>query len=120
MDRSKYSRTVYSTESGRMCPQCGRPQTDCVCARKKASTAAGDGVVRLRLERKGRGGKTVSLVTGLPLGEEALRELAGEMKRRCGTGGAVKDGVIEIQGDHRALLQTLLKEKGYNAKLAGG
>ncbi len=96
----------------------------CTCKKKKASaaqakSAPGSGV-RVALERKGRGGKVVSVVTGLGLAEDALRELATELKRRCGTGGTVKEGTIEIQGDHRDQMVDLLKEKGYNAKKAGG
>jgi translation initiation factor 1 len=116
------SRTVYTTESGRICPQCGRPVASCQCKKKGApsGSAKGDGVVRVFLEKKGRGGKTVSIVTGLPLDEETLKTLAADLKRRCGTGGTVKDGAIEIQGDHRDTLVAALAEKGYKAKKAGG
>lgn len=77
-------------------------------------------MVRVLLEKKGRGGKTVSVVAGLRLNDEALRELSTELKRRCGTGGTVKDGIIEIQGDHRDVLMSVLKEKGYTVKRVGG
>jgi translation initiation factor 1 len=112
-------RLVYSSVSGRVCPECGRALKECVC-RKKSSQPAGDGIVRIRRESKGRGGKTVTVITGVPLGDDALRSLAGELKRRCGTGGTVKDGIIEIQGDHRELLLTELAAKGYKVKAAGG
>ena len=80
----------------------------------------GDGVVRVRREVKGRNGKTVTTISGVGLADDALRELAGELKRRCGTGGSVKDGVIEIQGDHRDALVAELERRGHTVKLAGG
>lgn len=110
---------VYSSEFGRMCPGCGKPVKDCAC-RKNAAAPAGDGVVRLRRETKGRGGKTVIVITGIPLDAAALTTLAGELKRRCGCGGTAKDGVIEIQGDHADVLLTELAKRGYKAKRAGG
>ncbi len=109
--------TVYSTETGRVCPRCGRPLAACVC--KKQAPAPGDGVVRVQRESKGRKGKTVTLVSGVPLGGEALRALAGELKRLCGAGGAVKDNVIEIQGDHRDAVIEDLKKRGYKVKKVG-
>ena len=81
---------------------------------------AGDGVIRVRRETKGRGGKTVTTVSGVPLAGEKLRMLASELKRRCGTGGTVKDGVIEVQGDHRETIVAELSRRGFTAKLAGG
>jgi translation initiation factor 1 len=110
---------VYSSEFGRICPGCGKPVKECVC-RKNSGAPAGDGVVRIRRESKGRGGKTVMVITGLPLDENALTTLAGELKRRCGCGGTAKDGVIEIQGDHGELLLVELAKRGYKAKRAGG
>jgi translation initiation factor 1 len=114
------SRTVYTTQSGRVCPNCGKPSAQCSCKKKSATTPAGDGVVRVGLEKKGRGGKTVSVISGITLSPDALRDLASDLKRRCGTGGTVKDGVIEIQGDHRDTLIAALKEHGYSAKRVGG
>ena len=115
------SRTVYSTAQGRMCPECGKAQAACVCReQQKLQVKKGDGVVRVSRETKGRGGKGVTLVTGLPLAEEALKELASKLKQTCGTGGTVKDGVIEIQGDQREKLCAYLLKAGYKAKLAGG
>lgn len=113
------SRLVYSSETGRICPDCGKAANACVC-RKKSSLPAGDGVVRVRRETKGRGGKTVTVISGLPLAEEGVKALAGELKKRCGTGGTVKDGLVEIQGDHRELLLAELAARGFRAKAAGG
>jgi len=110
---------VYSSEFGRICPGCGKPANNCAC-RKNSAPLAGDGVVRVRRESKGRGGKTVLVITGLPLEASALTLLAGELKRRCGCGGTAKDGVIEIQGDHAELLLAELATRGYKAKRAGG
>jgi translation initiation factor 1 len=110
---------VYSTERGLVCPRCRVPVAKCRC-REEESTPAGDGIVRVRRETKGRGGKTVTTVAGVPLGGEALRSLAKDLKRRCGTGGTAKDGVIEIQGDHRETIVAELSRRGFTAKLAGG
>jgi translation initiation factor 1 len=81
---------------------------------------AGDGIVRVRRETSGRGGKTVTTISGVALASDALAELASELKRACGTGGTVRDYVIEIQGDHRATLVAQLEQRGYTVKLAGG
>jgi len=110
---------VYSTERGLVCPKCRVPVAKCRCE-KEESIPAGDGIVRVRRETKGRGGKTVTAVSGVPLGGEALRSLASDLKRRCGTGGTVKDGVIEIRGDHRGTIVAELSRRGFTAKLAGG
>ena len=91
----------------------------CRCG-KAEPAPAGDGIVRVRRETKGRGGKTVTTVSGVPLGGDALRNLSSDLKRRCGTGGTVKDGVIEIQGDHRETIVAELSRRGFAAKLAGG
>ena len=112
---------VYSTEHGRMCPACGKAVADCACRELKAGAIpAGDGVVRVSRETKGRKGKGVTLITGVPVDESQLRNLAKQLKRRCGAGGTVKDRVIEIQGDHRDVLIDELKKQGYTVKRAGG
>ncbi len=116
---SKDAPLVYSSELGRICPECGKPKQACICE-KKPEIRKGDGIVRVQRESKGRGGKTVTVISGISLPDGALKELAGELKRRCGTGGTVKEGNIEIQGDHRELLITELEKRGYRAKRAGG
>jgi translation initiation factor 1 len=110
---------VYSTERGLVCPKCRTPMAKCRCA-KSEPAPSGDGIVRVRRETKGRGGKTVTTVSGVRLGGEALRNLASDLKRRCGTGGTAKDGVIEIQGDHRETIVAELSRQGFTTKLAGG
>jgi translation initiation factor 1 len=110
--------TVFSTETGRMCPDCGMPVAGCICG-KKASRPVGDGVVRVGRESKGRKGKTVTLVSGVPGNDEALRALLSELKRSCGAGGAFKDGILEIQGDHRDAVVEELKKRGYKVKKVG-
>lgn len=109
---------VFSTEQGRMCPGCRHSVDDCVCG--APSPPAGDGVVRVSRETKGRKGKGVTLITGIPLGEKQLKAFAKVLKARCGTGGTVKEGVVEIQGDQRDVLVPLLQEKGWAVKKAGG
>ncbi|TGD74903.1 translation initiation factor Sui1 [Mangrovimicrobium sediminis] len=111
---------VYSSDQGRLCPGCGAPVADCRCREQRAAAPAGDGIVRLHRETKGRGGKAVTLVRGLPLGETELKALAKTLKRKCGVGGAVKDGCIEIQGEQRELIKAELEKIGYTVKLAGG
>ena len=111
------SRPVFSSEHGRLCSGCGQPTASCQC---KKAAPIGDGKVRVRCERKGHGGKTVTVISGLPLTEVALTTLAGELKRRCGCGGTVKAGNIEIQGDHTELLLSELLKRGFAAKRAGG
>jgi translation initiation factor 1 len=86
----------------------------------KPRAPAGDGIVRVRRETSGRGGKTVTTISGIALSSDALAELASELKRACGTGGTVRDYVIEIQGDHRTLIVAQLEQRGYTVKLAGG
>ncbi|MET1080636.1 MAG: translation initiation factor Sui1 [Pseudomonas sp.] len=109
---------VFSTDGGRHCPDCSQPLEACLC--KSATLPAGDGIARVRRESKGRGGKTVTTISGVPLAEEPLKSLASELKKRCGCGGALKDGVIEIQGDHVQLLLDELLKRGFKAKKSGG
>jgi len=116
------SRLVYSSDSGRICPKCKKYFEHCGCGVQKQTRAEsrGDGIVRVGRETKGRKGKGVTLVTGVPLPVDELKLLAKELKQKCGTGGTLKDGVIEIQGDHRDVLIELLKAKGWPVKRAGG
>ncbi|PSJ20950.1 stress response translation initiation inhibitor YciH [Halomonas sp. ND22Bw] len=113
---------VYSTEHGDTCPECRQPVADCRCAEaaEEERLAGLDGIVRLRRETKGRKGKGVTLVDGVPLKADELKTLAKELKKRCGTGGALKDGVIEIQGDQREVLKGELEKRGFKVRLAGG
>lgn len=103
------SRLVYSTDSGRIKQEEIKPQR-----------AKGDGIVRIQRQTSGRKGKGVCLITGIDLDDAALDKLAAELKKKCGCGGSVKEGVIEIQGDKRDLLKQLLEAKGMTVKLAGG
>ena len=119
MSKNRYTGLVYSTDHGRMCPECARPVSLCACGQAQAPPA-GDGIVRVGRETKGRKGKGVTIITGLPLDGAGLKALARELKARCGSGGTLKDRTIEIQGDHRDLLMDLLKAKGYTVKKAGG
>jgi translation initiation factor 1 len=109
---------VYSTDSGRMCPDCRQPVAQCTCKLPAAPT--GDGIVRVSRETKGRGGKAVTLVKGVLLDAAALADLGKQLKAACGTGGTVKDGVIEVQGDHIERVMQILKTQGYTVKRAGG
>jgi len=109
---------VYSTDAGRMCPVCRQPLASCTC--RAATTAPADGIVRIGRETGGRGGKTVTVVRGLSMDAAALATLAKRLKAACGTGGTVKDGVLELQGDHRDALMALLAKEGLRVKRAGG
>ncbi len=120
-NRDEDTRLVYSTASGRICPSCTRPSADCICKKKNRQTNPfDDGKIRVERSTRGRKGKGVSLVRGLPLEDAPLKALAKNLKQRCGTGGTVKNGVIEIQGDHRDLLVEHLNTLGYKAVKAGG
>ena len=105
---------VYSTDAGRMCPNCRQPVSICTC--KKSAVPQGDGVVRVSRETKGRGGKSVTLVKGLALDALSLEAIGKQLRAACGSGGTVKDGVVEIQGDHCALVMEVLKKQGHNVK----
>jgi translation initiation factor 1 len=110
---------VYSTDSGRMCPGCRQPASACLCKQAQTQPKT-DGVARVSRSTKGRGGKTVTLVTGLALDELTLVQLGKQLKAACGSGGTVKDGVIEVQGDHCDQVLQALAKQGYSAKRAGG
>lgn len=110
---------VYSTDSGRMCPECRQAQADCRC-KALAARPVGDGIVRVSRETKGRAGKGVTVVKGVLLDAEALTALGKQLKALCGSGGTAKDGVIEVQGDHCDRVIEALKGKGFTVKRAGG
>jgi translation initiation factor 1 len=112
---------VYSTDSGRMCPACRQALAGCLC-RQQATQAvpAGDGVARVTREKQGRGGKTVTVVRGLPLAAEELALLGKRLRAACGAGGTSKDGVLEVQGDHAERVLAWLQAQGFKAKRAGG
>jgi translation initiation factor 1 len=117
-------RLVYSTDSGRVthCPICGQLYKHCRCdqSASEVPTKKSDGFVRIMRDRKHRGGKTVTIISGVPVGSDALAALAQQLKKLCGSGGTIKDGTIEIQGDHCDKIQAKLTELGYKVKRAGG
>ena len=110
--------TVYSTDQGRHCSRCGLPVPACTC--RTPEVVNGNGVVRLRRQVKGRNGKPVTLISGLPLAGVELKSLAKELKNKCGGGGSIEGMDILIQGDKRDRLKEVLESKGYQVKLSGG
>jgi translation initiation factor 1 len=112
------TRTVYSTEAGSICPTCGWPVRDCTCSRQFArdDPLPAKIVAKLRIEKSGRGGKTVTVVFDLPPNAAFLKELAGELKRACGAGGSVVENTVEIQGDLRERIRAVLVKKGWTVK----
>ena len=110
---------VYSTDKGDLRRGKGGGSRQ-AAARRGAPPVPSDGIVRIHRDRAGRGGKTVTLVTGLPGGEAQLKPLAADLKRLCGSGGALRGGNVEIQGDHRERIAAYLAERGHRVKLAGG
>ena len=111
---------VYSTDHGRHCKDCGLPKLTCACCQKTPSMSLGDGIVRLQRQVKGKKGKPITLVSGLPLQSRELKALAKELKNACGVGGSINGSDIIIQGDKREHLKQLLEIKGYSVKLSGG
>ncbi len=120
MRKSGSGGLVYSTEGGRMCPACRHPMAACTCAAAARAVPQGDGVARVTREKQGRGGKTVTVVRGLPLDAEALAALGKRLRTACGAGGTCKDGVLEVQGDHAERVLAFLLAEGLKAKRAGG
>jgi len=116
---SANSRLVYSSEGNNLCDRCGKSLHKCRCPDEVTPAASSDGIIRLALETKGRKGKGVTVITGFDMAEGDLKATAKQLTALCGSGGTVKQGVIEIQGDHRSLLKTNL-EKNYTVKLSGG
>ena len=113
------TKRVYSTDQGRICPECNNPVTNCSCKAKKL-VAASDGVIRIRRETKGRKGAGVTIIDGIALEGSELKILVKKIKQSCSSGGAIKAGSIEIQGEHRDNIKTLLEKVGYTVKLSGG
>jgi translation initiation factor 1 len=112
-----HGRLVYSTGAGRVCPGCGWPADDCRCSKRAKDESIPPRIVaKVRVEKKGRGGKTVTVVDGLPRNAAFLKDLSQELKRACGTGGAVSDGAIELQGDLRDRIRDVLLKKGFVVK----
>lgn len=111
---------VYTTGIGERCPNCLRAVAHCVCRKGTPGKTTSDGVVRVGRETAGRKGKGVTVICGLALGEQQLLALAAELKKKCGSGGAVVEGRIEIQGDHRDRLVEELSKRGWKAKRSGG
>ena len=120
---SSSSRLVYSTSGNNNCPKCDRPLKKCRCQANKSnpihSDGPADGIVRLSRETKGRKGKGVTLIKGLDISGEELQKLAKQLKTLCGSGGTIKSGVIEIQGDHRDLIKQKLEQLDFKVKLSG-
>ena len=111
-------RVVYSTEEGKICPGCGNPVKQCTC--RKQTSPLGDGNVRVSRETKGRKGKGVTLIKGLNMDSAALESMSKKLKIMCGSGGTLKRGVIEIQGDHIERILDYLKKQGVKAIRSGG
>ncbi|MGI6456377.1 MAG: translation initiation factor Sui1 [bacterium] len=113
------SRLVYSTEEENFCPKCGKSISRCTC-NQKPSPARGDGIVRVGRQTKGRRGRGMTMITGISLPEDEILQLAKQLKQKCGSGGTVRDGIIEIQGDHRDEIIAELQQKGFTVKRSGG
>jgi translation initiation factor 1 len=116
MTSARKSRTVYSTDKGRLCPKCGWPLKNCRCASQMEQAVPDRITARLRIERARRKGKTVTIIESLPRNRAYLKQLAGELKRVCGSGGSAGEAHIEIQGDHRDTLRAVLRAKGWVVK----
>lgn len=123
MKRSAASALVYSTEHGRHCRGCGQAETACICrSHEPAQSKSGrhGGILRISRESKGRKGRIVTVITGLAIEPGELQRLAGMLKKMCASGGTVQGGTIEIQGDHRLVVQAALQQRGFTAKIDGG
>jgi translation initiation factor 1 len=119
MPKNEDYRLVYSSTNDNLCPQCHKVPLKCKC-KQPQSIIKNDGVVRIRLETKGRKGKGVTVITGIPLAETELKDYAQQLKKKCGSGGTMKAGIVEIQGDHREALIPLLQQQGWVVKRSGG
>lgn len=114
---------VWSSDNGRMCPKCGKGKDKCVCKKSDGNSAEknldGDSV-RIFRDRKARKGKVVTVITGIPLQGKALKEFAKKLKQKCGSGGTIKEDVVEIQGDFLEKIMEILQKNGWNVKKVGG
>lgn len=119
MLKNRSSRLVFSTETGRLCPACGHAVAACTCGTTAKAAVLADGAVRVMLQTKGRGGKSVTVVKGLALDAPALSAVGKQLRAACGAGGTLKDGVLEVQGAHVELVLAWLHAQGYRAKKAG-
>ncbi len=113
------SRIVYSTALGQICPNCRKPVKSCTCPRHAPGVARA-GPVRVGRQTQGRAGKGVTVITGLALPAAEIEQLAKALKQQCGSGGTVRDGIIEIQGEHRDTIVAQLRKRGIDAKKSGG
>lgn len=117
--KKRDNKLVYSTDQGRLCPGCEQPEGQCRCKASKLAPG-GDGTVRVRKEVAGRKGKAVTVVAGVPLDDLELLGLAKDLKKLCGSGGTLKNGIIEVQGDHVEKIMGHLQGRGYKVKRSGG
>ena len=115
-DRPVTTRLVYSTTTGRVCPGCGRAVDACSCTRPSDDPVPARVVAKLRLESKGRGGKSVTVVDGLPDNQAFLDELASALKKQCATGGTTRPGAVELSGDVRERVRSVLRSRGFQVK----
>ena len=113
-------RVVYSSDTGRMCPDCNQQMDRCTCSKGRASEGAADGILRVRREVQGRKGKAVTAVRGVAGDAAALKRVLKALKQLCGSGGTVKDGVLEVQGDHCDKVVAYLERQGHKVRRAGG
>ena len=109
---------VYTTDQGQHCPNCENPKIKCTC--QIATRTISDGIIKLQKQVKGRNGKPVTLISGLPIDDAGLNKLAKELKKKCGAGGSIEGRNILIQGDKRKIIKDLLEKMGYQVKLSGG
>ena len=119
MNKKIKGNAVYSTDQGRLCPQCHRAVIGCVCGSNRPSHV-GDGIVRISRETRGRGGRAVTVINGFLVPPSDLKSISKTLKQKCGVGGAIKGERIEIQGDQRATCKSTLEHLGFTCKLVGG
>ena len=109
---------VFSTEHGKLCPKCEQPHSDCICIEnRKKQVNVSNGPIQISRQSKGRNGKYVTVISGLPINQEELKETASNLKKTCNAGGSIKNNNIEIQGDQRKVVASKLREKGWQFKV---